>query len=291
LENLVSVILPVYNSEKYIFEAIQSILEQTYTNFELLILDDGSTDNTLSIIENFKDERVILFKSEKNFGIVHQLNKGIDNSKGEFIARMDADDISFHERFEKQIDFLINNPNIDVLGTYAEKFGDEIGLLEYKYNKPKQISFLMNFYCYMLHPTVMMRKTIFNSCRYSKEYPLAEDFALWCQVDNSKNLHIIEEVLLKYRIHNEQTNQNSIRRQIQLESVNKIIQNKKQHNILDKYFIGKSNNLRYNAIHYFSNDVNFNFRKLNKITKLYLRIYKFHLKIKNNFLNMMINND
>ena len=93
MKRLISVILPVYNSEKYISEAIHSILDQTYANFELLLLDDGSTDNTLLIINEFQDERIRIFTSDKNYGIVHQLNKGIDNYQGEFIARMDADDI------------------------------------------------------------------------------------------------------------------------------------------------------------------------------------------------------
>ena len=83
-DKLISVILPVYNSEKYISEAIQSILNQTYNNFELLVLDDGSTDNTLSIINEFQDERIKIFTSERNYGIVHQLNKGIDSLKIEF---------------------------------------------------------------------------------------------------------------------------------------------------------------------------------------------------------------
>jgi glycosyltransferase involved in cell wall biosynthesis len=218
---LVSVLLPCYNSERYIGEAIQSILDQTYTNFELLILDDGSTDNTKSIITGFLDNRITLLFENENKGIVYQLNKGIEHAKGEFIARMDADDVSFPERFQKQIDFLndIKNKQIDILGTDATSIGIETKDIQHRNYKPKQISFLLNFYCPILHPTIMMRKRLFiNGLKYPSEYKYAEDLALWRLVDNGKNMAILNESLLYYRIHVNQTNGNEKRKGIQKNS-------------------------------------------------------------------------
>ncbi len=288
MKKLISVILPVYNSEKYIFEAIQSILDQTYTHFELLILDDGSTDNTLSIINKFSDERIKIFTSERNYGIVHQLNKGIDNSRGEFIARMDADDISHPERFNKQIDYLISHPNIDVLGTFANKIGEEAGLIEYNYNKPEQISFLLNFYCYMLHPAVMMRKRIFSKCKYSSDYPLAEDYGLWCKVNNGSNLYILDEVLLDYRIHNEQTNKSDKRLKVQFDSVLKVKKDIKFNGLFGNVIF--TDELNKVSTNYFVKNESLNQLNLNIIQKLYFRTKLRLLKIQLFFLNYLLAN-
>ena len=286
MEKLISVILPVYNSEKYISEAIQSVLDQTYSNFELLVLDDGSTDNTLSIINKFADERIKIFKSERNYGIVHQLNKGIDNSRGEFIARMDADDISHPERFNKQIDYLNSHPTIDVLGTFANKIGEEAGLIQYNYNKSEQISFLLNFYCYMLHPTVMMRKRIFSKCKYSSDYPLAEDYGLWCQINNGSNLYILDEVLLDYRIHSEQTNKSDKRLKVQFDSVLKVKKDIKFNGLFGNFMFTEK--LKLVSSNYFvRNSVSINFN-LNILQKSYFKIKLKILKIKLYFLTELL---
>jgi glycosyltransferase involved in cell wall biosynthesis len=215
---LVSVLLPCYNSELYIREEIKSILEQTYTNFELIILDDGSTDNTISIIQRFKDSRIRFLCENDNKGIVYQLNKGIEHAKGEFIARMDADDVSSPERFYKQVVFLEDpkNSRIDVLGTDAISIGKESKEIAHRNYKPIQISFLLNFYCPILHPTVMVRRKIFlNGFKYPDGFKYAEDLALWRLIDNGKNIAILPEPLLKYRIHQDQTNGNEKRKEIQ----------------------------------------------------------------------------
>ena len=109
--------MPTYNGEKYIEEAIQSVLDQTFTNFEFLIIDDGSTDNTAAIINSFKDERITYIKKHANTGIAHSLNLGIDKAKGKFIARMDDDDVSMPTRFEKQIEIFNIKPEIIVCGS------------------------------------------------------------------------------------------------------------------------------------------------------------------------------
>jgi glycosyltransferase involved in cell wall biosynthesis len=218
---LISVLLPCFNAELYIGEAIQSILNQTYENFELLILDDGSTDNTKSIIQSFRDSRIILLSENENKGIVYQLNKGIENARGEYIARMDADDVSFPQRFQKQIEFLdeYSNRRIDVLGTDAVSIGSTNKPIIHLNYLPKQISFMLNFYCPILHPTVMMRRKIFqDGLKYPDGYKYAEDLALWRMIDTGKNIAILKESLLLYRIHQDQTNGDKNRKEVQKKS-------------------------------------------------------------------------
>ena len=106
---LVSVLMAVYNGEKYLLEAIESILNQTYTNFEFLIINDGSTDSTEEIILSYSDQRIRYIKNEQNLKLIASLNKGLDLAKGKYIARMDADDISLPDRLEKQVNFLERN--------------------------------------------------------------------------------------------------------------------------------------------------------------------------------------
>lgn len=284
---LVSVLMPCYNSELYIGEAIQSILDQTYSNFELIILDDGSTDNTKSIIAGFEDTRIIVLCEKENKGIVYQLNKGIEHSRGEYIARMDADDISLSERFQKQVDFLedIGNKKIDVLGTDANSIGTETKVIKYKNYKPKQISFLLNFYCPILHPTVMMRKELFiNGLKYPSEYKYAEDLALWRLVDNGKNFAILNESLLYYRIHPDQTNGNEKRREIQKNATLKALTISSRSNNLFSLVlpngIGKS----------LWDDWEKKSRNTSVLIKLILRVQYAILGCKSDMARMLINN-
>ena len=126
----ISVIMPAYNAEKYIREAIDSILAQTYTDFEFIIIDDASTDATASIVESYSDERIRFFRNEHNMGVANTLNRGLDLAVGEYIARMDSDDISLPERFAKQVEFMDTHTDVIVCGSNAIVFGD--GINEYK---------------------------------------------------------------------------------------------------------------------------------------------------------------
>ncbi|HAS7841575.1 TPA: glycosyltransferase family 2 protein, partial [Vibrio cholerae] len=129
----ISVVMSVYNGEKYLGEAIDSILKQTFSDFEFIIINDGSTDKTLEIIKSYmkKDDRIVLV-SRENKGLIVSLNEGLDLAKGQYIARMDADDISIKSRFEKQIEFLDSNPDIGVCGTWVEVFGENIKSKKWK---------------------------------------------------------------------------------------------------------------------------------------------------------------
>ena len=118
----VSVVMPAYNAEKYIGEAIDSILNQTFTDFEFIIIDDGSSDRTADIVKSYSDPRIRLLANERNSGIVASLNRGIQKATGKYIARMDADDYSRLDRIKKQVDFLDNHPEVIALGTSFSTF-------------------------------------------------------------------------------------------------------------------------------------------------------------------------
>ena len=120
----ISVLMPAYNAEKYIGEAIESILNQTYKDFEFIIINDGSIDRTEDIILSYDDPRIIYLKNKENSGIVASLNNGLKQAKGQYVARMDADDISLPTRFEKQLQYMESNQHIFVLGTSLILFGE-----------------------------------------------------------------------------------------------------------------------------------------------------------------------
>ena len=193
--------MPAYNAEKYIAESIESILSQTFTDFEFIIINDASTDSTKEIIESFQDSRIILINNEQNLGVAKSLNIGIATAKGKYIARMDADDISLPERFQTQFNFMEKNPDIDICGSWTETFGDNQCIIKVpeKHNDIKDELF---FSCSMLHPTVIFKKNL--NLQYFSDFPRAEDYDLWCRKINDWNFANIPEVLLLYRIHENQ---------------------------------------------------------------------------------------
>ena len=122
----VTVLMPVYNAEKYLIEAIRSILTQSFMDYELLIINDGSTDDSLKIIKSFSDKRIRLVQNERNIGQANSLNKGIKLARGEYIVRMDADDISLSERIKKQVKFMDANPEIGISGTWIKPLYEKL---------------------------------------------------------------------------------------------------------------------------------------------------------------------
>lgn len=200
----ISVVMPAYNSEKYIAEAIDSILKQTYTDFEFIIINDGSTDKTEEIILSFNDKRIVYLKNEKNSGIVYTLNRGLDAAKGEYIARMDSDDISLPKRFEEQLNFLQKHSNFAVLGTSFEIFGEGIQKRYFPYSKNcKKAKAELFFNSSLGHPSVMIRKSIIddNNLRYEEEYRGLEDFVFWWRLAKFGEMASLKKPLLKYRKH------------------------------------------------------------------------------------------
>lgn len=196
--------MSVYNAEKYIEEAIQSVLNQTYNNFEFIIINDGSKDNSLKIIEKFlsKDDRIILIDRE-NKGLVSSLNEGILKSKGNFIARMDADDICLPNRFEEQLNFMKKNSDVGVCGSWIKLFGEDFKSKVWKIpSNDQRLKAELLFSSCFAHPSVMIRKNVLldNDFLYDESYTHAEDFELWIRLSNVTNFANINMVLLKYRL-------------------------------------------------------------------------------------------
>jgi glycosyltransferase involved in cell wall biosynthesis len=205
----VSVLMPVYNSAKYLHKSIESILNQSYEDFEFLIFDDGSTDESLQIISSFRDLRIKIFSSTRNLGHVFHLNRGILLSKGQYIARMDSDDISHHERFKKQVDFLDNHSDVDILGTWYQEFGARKRFIRQPLDDSDIRLKHLFLGCALAHPSVMMRRNIFtqNDLLYeAQKYP-TEDYWLWIRSGLVTRFSNIPQALLYYRVHSKQISQ------------------------------------------------------------------------------------
>lgn len=199
----ISVLLPVYNAASFIGESIHSILDQTESDFELLIIDDCSTDNSLQIIESFEDPRIILHKKNLNSGYTESLNWGIDQARGKYIARMDADDISLPQRFEKQVFFLEQNQHIAMCGTDARVEGSSLNFNYPTESKVIEAHLLLG--SSLIHPSIMGRTEIFKQYKYDPIKEPAEDYDLFTRLAASgKQLANLEEALLIYRVHTNQ---------------------------------------------------------------------------------------
>lgn len=194
----ISIIMPFYNAEAYLTECVESILNQTFQDFELLAIDDGSTDSSASIVKSFCDERISLITLDHNF--IDSLNYGLKNSKGKYIARMDADDVMLPKRLEVQYAFMEENCDIDICGSWAEIFGNSSGVLQHASKHEAIVSSLI-LYCSMIHPTIMIRKSILEKFHLTYlNYACAEDYKLWADLALAgARFTNIPEVLLRYR--------------------------------------------------------------------------------------------
>jgi glycosyltransferase involved in cell wall biosynthesis len=204
---LISVIMPVYNGEKYLNEAVESILGQSFADFELIVIDDGSTDGSAAILESFcqNDVRVIIRQHSQNQGITVALNTGLALARGKYIARMDADDISLSERFEKQVAFLEKHPEIDVIGSAVQMInerGQKIGVLPSPLDD-LAIRWKGLFSASFLHPTVMLRHSVLieHNIRYRVSRNQPEDFDFFTQLLEHARGANLPEPLLLYRVH------------------------------------------------------------------------------------------
>lgn len=204
----ISVIMPNYNGEKYIWEAIESILQQTFTDFELIIIDDGSTDHSWDIIQKYaeRDTRIVVLKNKTNKHIVYTRNIGITNAKWVYIAFLDSDDIAFPERLEKQIKIMENNKKIGICGSNSEIIkgnGDKIGEKRF----PQTNEECKNAIWYknpFSQSTVVIRKKCFDEIgMYDDNFRNTEDLDMWIRIGTKYELYNIQETLVKYRIHGE----------------------------------------------------------------------------------------
>jgi glycosyltransferase involved in cell wall biosynthesis len=211
LENLplVSVLLPVFNSEKYVSEAINSILNQTYQNFEIIVIDDGSTDGTALRIQEFDDKRIRYFKNQENLGITKTLNRYIDQCKGKYIARMDADDISLPKRLESQVKYLESNPEYVLIGTaYLKQENNAIAQVRKHTTGYQKLRVKLLFGNNISHPSVMFNKNnwVKSGEFYDENLRYAQDYDLWTRLILKHRITNLKDPLIVYRRYDGVTN-------------------------------------------------------------------------------------
>lgn len=199
----ISVVIPIYNSREYLRESIESVIAQTYQYWELLAINEfGSDDGSSDIIEEYSrlDLRIKLIQNEERLGLAESLNKGIRMATGEYIARLDADDLAHPDRFRKQVEFMNAHPEVVVCGTYQHHFGVEINWIHRPAITPEQCKANLLFFCDLCHSTIMLRREaiVTNNLWYDKKF-LAEDFELWTRVTRVGKIANIPEVLGEYR--------------------------------------------------------------------------------------------
>ncbi len=206
----VTVLMSVYNGEKYLKDAIDSILSQSYSDFEFLIINDGSTDSSEKIILSYSDKRVRLVNNEKNIGLVNSLNKGLEISSGEYVARMDCDDICLNNRLSVQVKFMDQHPSVGASGSYYNlMLNGKKAIADFPL-KSDEIKCFMIFNSPIAHPSVIIRKSVIskNNLKYRSEYIHAEDYDLWSQLSEVSDLANVSDVLLNYRVHENQITSN-----------------------------------------------------------------------------------
>lgn len=198
--------MPVYSGEAFLRDAIDSVLAQNFSDFEFLIIDDGSTDASPAIIRSYADPRIHLVHNGKRLGLVESLNKGLDLARGEYVARMDCDDISLPQRLARQVAFMDSHSQIGVCGTWVETIGEPAGELWRYPSDPEIIRSRLLFESVIAHPSVMMRRTLFGKAglSYSPLYPRAQDYELWVRSAKSFGLSNVAAVLLLRRVHPQQ---------------------------------------------------------------------------------------
>lgn len=184
-EPTVTVLMSVYNGESHLAEAVESILVQTFSDFEFVVVDDGSTDRTAAVLDGYRDSRMVRVNHERNMGLVAALNRGLESGRGRWIARMDADDVSKPERLEKQMAFLAGHPDVDVVGCRMDEI-DEKGNGAGVFWAPEAsalIAWKMLFETAMAHATTVMRKTVLvHAGGYNPDYRHVEDVELWSRL-------------------------------------------------------------------------------------------------------------
>lgn len=224
---LVSVLMPVYNAQPYLTSAIQSILDQTYPNFEFVIIEDGSTDNSLEelqLLQLMDEQKIQLIENGTNKGIIYSLNKGLQVARGKYIARMDADDIAFKNRLLQQVQFLEQHPDYGIVGTGMLEFKeDQILRYWYSFAQDDKLRIKAIFNSPFAHPTVMIRNKVFDAIiGYDENYPIVEDYRLWLDIMKNWKIANLEQPLLYYRIHDRNLSRN--KRSVQREGLEKLYQ-------------------------------------------------------------------
>ncbi|OHA26493.1 MAG: hypothetical protein A3C06_02860 [Candidatus Taylorbacteria bacterium RIFCSPHIGHO2_02_FULL_46_13] len=202
----VSVLMPVYNASLYVREAIQSILNQTFTDFELIVVDDASADDSASVIRSIHDERIRFVQNHQNKGIVHVRNQLLSYARGAYIAILDGDDIAYQRRLEIQVAYLDKNPSFGLLGTWTEvidKDGTRTGIAWKDTFASEKIPMMLLFHNCFTQSSVMLRRVAIPPDGYRQRVELAEDYDLWIRISEKWKCANLPPVLTAYRRHPE----------------------------------------------------------------------------------------
>jgi len=199
----VSILLPVLNAEATIQGTLHSLFNQEYRDFEVLVIDDGSRDNTPAILEAEEDPRLRVLRNPERLKLSGALNRGLEEARGEFIARMDADDLARPTRLLLQVSFMDRHPEIMLCGSATQHFGDRISKTERYPAKPEAIRAFSLFNCPFAHPTVLFRRKAFLEAglRYDGSFYPSEDYELWARMVHQFPCANLQDVLLDYRVH------------------------------------------------------------------------------------------
>jgi len=196
--------MPVYNAESFVAASIKSLLRQTFGDFELIVVDDGSTDKSFEIAAGFADRRIRIFKNETNFGIVYSRNRGISEMKGRFYAPFDSDDIARKDKFEKQITFMVNNPEYAMTGTWAKLINENGKPLRQKWKlnaAPERIPSIMLFRNYFVHSSIVVRRRAMEGKYYQPGLDVVEDYRFCADLAFHHKVINYPDYLIHYRIH------------------------------------------------------------------------------------------
>ena len=246
----VSVLMPVYNTRRAELQvAIESILDQTYKDFEFIIINDGSTNDAEEVILSYKDDRIKYYKNETNLKLITTLNNGIDLCSGKYIARLDADDYSVPERLEKQVKFMEELPNVGLLGSLFKRVPEDI-VIKVPIH-PETIKLCQRYVnnC-IAHSSAMIRKSVLleNNLRYNKNCLHAEDFKLWGDMTYCCDLAVIPEVLISVKTNADGISQSNLawqRKMVTVVMMDNMIKDfpcdkKYMYSVLMKYVQGKA---------------------------------------------------
>ena len=197
----ISVVMSVWNGEKYLREAIESILNQTFTDFEFLIVNDGSTDSSFEIIQGYQDERIWVINNEKNIGLTKSLNKAIKQARGEYIARQDADDVSLPDRFEQQVEYFEEHPEVALLGTSAYKIDEQGKVLGRVIVPAKPGGNLLKGNQFNHGSTMLKREAVDRLGGYNELFRYVQDYELWLRMAKHYGVSNLTQILYKLRFH------------------------------------------------------------------------------------------
>lgn len=280
----ISVIMSVYNDECYIMNSVQSVLNQTFKNFEFIIIDDASTDGTFEILKKLNDDRIKLYRNKENQGLTKNLNFAIKKSVGKYIVRIDSDDICCVDRLEKQYNFILNKKDIDIIGSNAYLIDEKNHLkgITNEVNDNAIIKEKLNFMNALLHPSVLMKANMIKKFLYNENYRSCQDFELWNRIKDECNFYNLKEPLIFYRLNTKGITRMEIKnKNKRLEILNGILSNNSN---LMKNEIDLINRLMLNLIpKNMEKDVLLVYRKiknkaLNKIfSPIFLRYFKLRL--------------